>query len=463
MAVGGRSTASPRGGPVDENDISVNFDAPSLTLGVNGSVTFHSSGEGTVSNYSLVLLQLPNDTSSFVVKILDVQTDICITSEGAERCGSGAIVYEASPTALVSQTISLILDGPNGNNTDVPPTALDNVFYCLGPNDGTQDICDFYSSVFNIAVVDGSPPVASFVSFPSAMAVSSTTTAPLLQVHLATTTTTDGNSGPTAASSSLSVTGTSLTTITQTPTTSPTASASPITSHSSSSKLSTGAKVGIALGALAFISLLLLAALFLLRKKHASRKTLSSSQTHPHQPEQVMLTRDMHTDSFSRNLTMLEKDRGNPSSTITTTHTHDADTPLESTSPSTIQRHSAISPYEPISSSSGPTAIAANNNNNNIIPRRKPTNTNTATTSPTATSASPHTPPSEETFEAYHDVPIYGDARHVPQVFSSTPERGVVSSPFLGEETEGMSPEEVARLEEEERRIDAAIAAAEGR
>jgi hypothetical protein len=31
----------------------------------------------------------------------------------------------------------------------------------------------------------------------------------------------------------------------------------------------------------------------------------------------------------------------------------------------------------------------------------------------------------------------------------------------LREEMEGMSPEEVARLEEEERRIDAAIAAAE--
>lgn len=64
---------------------------------------------------------------------------------------------------------------------------------------------------------------------------------------------------------------------------------------------------------------------------------------------------------------------------------------------------------------------------------------------------------------------VYGDARHVPQVFSahndgsarnggSVVGRGV---PFLGEETEGMSPEDLARLEEEERRIDAAIAEAE--
>jgi hypothetical protein len=67
------------------------------------------------------------------------------------------------------------------------------------------------------------------------------------------------------------------------------------------------------------------------------------------------------------------------------------------------------------------------------------------------------TPSGSEEFETYHDVPVYGDARHVPQVFNAT------RTPILGEETEGMSPEEVARLEEEERRIDLAIAEAERR
>lgn len=71
-----------------------------------------------------------------------------------------------------------------------------------------------------------------------------------------------------------------------------------------------------------------------------------------------------------------------------------------------------------------------------------------------------------EGFEQYHDVvPIYGDARHVPQVLTgNSTSRGVgvgVQSPFLSEE--GMTPAEVARLEEEERRIDAAIAEAERR
>ncbi len=55
-------------------------------------------------------------------------------------------------------------------------------------------------------------------------------------------------------------------------------------------------------------------------------------------------------------------------------------------------------------------------------------------------------------------MPVYGDARHSPRVYNG---EGGVQAPFLGEE--GLSAEEVARLEEEERRIDAAIAEAEQR
>jgi hypothetical protein len=60
--------------------------------------------------------------------------------------------------------------------------------------------------------------------------------------------------------------------------------------------------------------------------------------------------------------------------------------------------------------------------------------------------------------EPYSDVPIYGDARHVPQVSMY---QGGVQAPFLHEP--GMTDEELSRLEEEERRIDAAIAEAERR
>lgn len=54
--------------------------------------------------------------------------------------------------------------------------------------------------------------------------------------------------------------------------------------------------------------------------------------------------------------------------------------------------------------------------------------------------------------EPYHDVPRYGDARHAAQI---------LQAPFLSEP--GMTDEELSRLEEEERAIDAAIAEAERR
>jgi hypothetical protein len=55
----------------------------------------------------------------------------------------------------------------------------------------------------------------------------------------------------------------------------------------------------------------------------------------------------------------------------------------------------------------------------------------------------------------YSDNPTYGDvSRHTPQVYESPSQ-----TPFLSEP--GMSAEELSRLEEEERRIDAAIAEAE--
>ncbi|KAG4436896.1 hypothetical protein IFR05_007622 [Cadophora sp. M221] len=206
--------------------------------------------------------------------------------------------------------------------------------------------------------------------------------------------------------------------------------------------LSLGAKVGIALGALAFALILLILALLFLRRKHIKRN----------QPEQVMLTQSMHTDSFSRNL-ITEKEDPTVSA---------AATPIdEPASVLPIQRHSALATYEPVPSAPYNRAAAT-------VPRRKPTAATMAstvsrglsTTSGTSSSGA-RSPRSGDGFEQYHDVvPIYGDTRHVPQVFLGNSARGL-QSPFLSEE--GMTPEEVARLEEEERRIDAAIAEAERR
>jgi hypothetical protein len=200
--------------------------------------------------------------------------------------------------------------------------------------------------------------------------------------------------------------------------------------------LSTGAKVGIALGALVLVALVLLAALFFLRRKHRSRSP---------PPEQVMLTRDMHTDSFTRTAIITEKETASANNLANAS-------PVDDNLP--IQRHSAVQPYDSVPAAPY-TGDAAS------VPRRKPTNASAVSrisgpASPRSLTVS--TPPDE--YEEYRDqpVPVYGDARHSPRVYS-TDERQGVKAPFLSEE--GMSAEEVARLEEEERRIDAAIAEAE--
>ncbi|CZR50910.1 uncharacterized protein PAC_00784 [Phialocephala subalpina] len=502
MAVGGQGAAAIEARQTQGGMYTVDFSpAPSLVLGMSGWVNFTTTVQGIAGNLNMILCQLGDLTeaasSANTVKVLDVQDDICIyqTAELQSKCGKHTNTINAAEPA----SIKVQLDGINNNNTALTASTLDNLFLCIGPSIGTNNSCNYYSSVFSLGTMDGTNivagPAASSISFPATMTLTSTQASPSLQVHGATTITSGSGNQPTFAASSASdgvPASTSLTTATQSP--SQTASASATLGAAASRKstsLSTGAKVGIALGALAFIFLLLLALLFFLKKKH-SKRTRS-------QPEQVMLTRDMHTDSFSRNQMMMEKDRGiNHTSTINSLQQDrdlGLDTPLETSPSSTlpIQRHSALSTYEPVLSApySGPVgAGVAGGTAASSVPRRKPTAATMASTvsrglSTTSNSTGPispgghsltttnthtgsgetHTPP--EPFEAYHDVPIYGDARHVPQVFTSSDpgQRAIVgggsTTPFLGEETEGMSAEEVARIEEEERRIDAAIAAAE--
>lgn len=71
----------------------------------------------------------------------------------------------------------------------------------------------------------------------------------------------------------------------------------------------------------------------------------------------------------------------------------------------------------------------------------------------------------ESQYDAYHNhqdhddpSPVYGDARHVAQVYQAPTQ---VQAPFLSEP--GMTDEELTRLEDEERQIDAAILEAERR
>lgn len=287
------------------------------------------------------------------------------------------------------------------------------------------------------------------------------------------------------ASASQSVTTSFAVTVSATPSTvtvpEPTATADSVSSSGSSSgksKLSTGAIVGIALGALVFVAFLALALIFLcFRRRRHRRERLASGV-----PEQVMLTRSPHDPhSQSRDL-LTEKETGHtlihPNSNDsnfrqTLVHPNSNDSNFTDHDPNNagilpIQRHSALSPYDstPSAPYSGPAASP---------PRRKPTPATVASAVSRLSrniSSSNANPPSSphninspsSAYESYHDndtssedaQPRYGDARHSPQIFS-----GTLQAPFLSEP--GMSAEEVARLDEEERRIDAAIAAAEAR
>ncbi|KAH7417211.1 hypothetical protein BKA64DRAFT_293172 [Cadophora sp. MPI-SDFR-AT-0126] len=445
----------------------VNFDRPRAQVGILTSISYIATAYDSepIGGLSLILLQTtaqdesPIDSSN-TQKLVDVQPGMCIYVNTKDECNSTDTQFPVASSARATSEATFLL---SANSGVVGENGLDNFFFCISTKVNGRDLCRFYSTVFNMSngndatlsapIPTGStPPVVKtnpdlnhiskrdLTPPQTALEVTSTNTNFLSMEETQTTTTaistTVSPSPTTTLSLEVTVTGSSSGEATAV-----TAAPSPTVTTAESSKsggLSIAAKVGIALGALAFALILLIIALLFLRRKHARRN----------QPEQVMLTRSMHTDSFSRNLITEKED---PTASAATT-------PIEETA-LPIQRHSAVATYEPVPSASYAGAAAA-------IPRRKPTaatmvstvSRGLSTTSGTSSSGA-RSPRSGEGFEQYHDVPIYGDARHVPQVFLGNAQP--MQSPFLSEE--GMTPEEVARLEEEERRIDAAIAEAERR
>jgi len=350
-----------------------------------------------------------------------------------------SLAGNGDPHNLVTNTVQFQSENVGAPNSD----PLGGYFFCLAnrPQYINDFVCDSYGPSFNIVSqgegnlarrqISSTPTPTPVVGMPATL-LSITNYSGTLSAF-GQSITAIATLVPSTTSTSLAQTGTIWTTVTP----SPTATSAPISS-SASHGLSTGAKVGIALGALVLVALLLVGALFFLRRKHRSRSP---------PPEQVMLTRDLHTDSFSRSALIAEKENSSRHSVANTT-------PAEEHLP--IQRHSTPSPtpYDSIPAESYNEPVSE-------LPRRKPTNASAVSrisgpASPRSITVS--TPPDE--YEEYRDqpMPVYGDARHSPRVYS-TEERQGVQAPFLTEE--GMSAEEMARLEEEERRIDAAIAEAE--
>jgi len=377
---------------------------------------------------------------------------LCATTTGGPACDS----YKegSGGTAHVQ-----LLQSPNATLPSHPDGLLGSFFFCFatGIDASIQFLtCESFSNFFELSNL---PPAPENGQLKQKRAI------PNIQVPTATLPVTlnrafiypSGSPPPSAALASPSpasvtptsqVQLTSLSTISKTPTgttivtvaPSSTSTESSIASASKSSKggLGTGAIVGIAIGGFALIVIAFLVIFFCYRRRQRKRNS---------QPEQVLLAHNMH--SGSRDL-MAEKDG--------------PDRPVLG---SMLETLPSSGPYDHLSSSApysgnaGPGGLAAAGGLAATAPRRTPTSA-TQTTYNTNTSrgmSDASGPTGRGDFEEpYHDEPIatYGDARHVPQVY-----RGTSPAPFLSEP--GMTDEELARLEEEERRIDAAIAEAEGR
>ncbi|KAM3086666.1 hypothetical protein ACMFMG_000792 [Clarireedia jacksonii] len=243
---------------------------------------------------------------------------------------------------------------------------------------------------------------------------------------------------------------------TPTPTNAADVSSTPASKSSSSSGLSLGAKIGIALGALGFIFLLLLAALFLIRRRRRTHPP-NTSQT----PENHLLASPFQNND-SRDLYVAEK---LAPTTIQERETH---TPLTSYTEHDTSSHQHL----PLPGSAFTTSTPVP-----ISPRRSQAATTISRDASVAVSravsdASQVSRPGSRELgigerSLFDQEPYTDDVSHsgaggssssgnlnVPKVY-----KGALQAPFLSEP--GMSAEEVARLEEEERRIDEAIAEAE--
>ncbi|KAH8657421.1 hypothetical protein BGZ60DRAFT_130638 [Tricladium varicosporioides] len=466
------------------------YGAVSLNTPVTLNVTLNSPKKSAHVYMLLCQGVAPeSSTSTTVYKIQSFQ-DLCVVSDPTQKCSenlAALIVQGNQPTpiqfTITSQTVSDHL--LHREIDQAMSNSLNNFFVCVSSYTGS---CHIYSQLFSLGGVGNSanfvppttdisvqnlPPTTS-VQFSAASILTVATGFP------STTIAANPGGGLPSTSTSFSVTTTmpptGTTTIPQSPETASSAAVSGASTKSSSGGLSVGAKAGIAVGALGVLFLLLLAALFFLRRAHQRKRA--------HNSEQVMLNRSIANDS--RDL-MAEKEAEH-----TSPSSFDAPVPVfagemgTGERPGSGGRHSALSPYEQIPSQpysgtaaaiprrKAATGIQSNTQSRGLdsIPASEPlsgsglvsrgvSNASTNIISPRSPGAPSSSDPSDRSheFEEYHDVPVYGDARHVPQVFN-----GGLQAPFLADGSgDSLSSAEAARLaeEEEERRIDAAIAEAE--
>jgi hypothetical protein len=333
-------------------------------------------------------------------------------------------------------------------------SAYQNFFFCFA----SGEVCESYSPFFNVQNDATLPTLPPNNAPPPSTTYTITKTSAVLALSGVSTI----SSAPpvvTTPAGLVTVTIPPTGTTTTTPFSEPTSVGNSASSTSVSSKgsgLSKSATEGIAIGVSLGVVFLALIFFFFFRRRCCSNRR---------QSKHIMLSSNMNTESRDL-ITESEKDRtrGLPMASITEPQSNSLssdslmESPLEGPSLPQNPRHSydslnASAPYSGAAAvpprRRDPPAPIASNNRVSMLSR----GVSNATTIP----VSPRTMQDgedNEFEEPYHDEPIYGDARHVPQVY-----QGSLPAPFLSEP--GMSEAEIMRLEEEERRIDAAIAEAE--
>ncbi|RDL36696.1 uncharacterized protein BP5553_06048 [Venustampulla echinocandica] len=452
--------------PPDAN-IDATIDPPSdITLGLMSSVRF-TIRSSSIQMLSMLLCQSSDDIqdkSRRDIRALNTN-DICVSTDDRGGKGPGTACPGASVLANAFTTVEFTI---TNRSMLVAPSDSVYYFFCLAPVGGA---CGSFSQPFNINQLSSFPLPQLRGVFPE-LPITPSYDKPL-PFTLPTTTTMSFPPTTTQAFSSHIIGTTIGATVTAAPN-SPAATGGVATGGQSSDGssnnkggLSVGAKVGIAVGAVAVVLILLILALLFLRRKHRQRGA----------PEQVMLNQSLNTDSRDL-ITEKEISAGSFDAPVAA---------FSNSSPTSHVRHPSLSPYETAPSRPYSGSAAA-------IPRRSPTtnvfsdavtgasaaavgvaaaptttvsrevsNASSAIISPRSTAASPTGNPH---FEEYHDVPVYGDARHSPQVHAGA--SGSQQAQHLSESGDHsnystLSADEAARLreEEEERKIDAAIAEAD--
>ncbi|KAG9246812.1 hypothetical protein BJ878DRAFT_539893 [Calycina marina] len=393
---------------------------------------------------------------------------------------NGACSWTPGTTGETSFTVT-----PLAGNGDEASEGF--FFLCFGSPDGigTSQSCESPSGYFQTQTISGRAlqlrqaetplSVTDVISIsqeapfmmPAPTASTVTPVATLLTSGAAQTSTSTSNSEcqsySTVSGTEMCVIVTPTTTIQKTipATGSSTSSADVSASSQKKSGLPLGAIIGIAIAGAVALILLILLAFFCCRRR---RRTSSPS-------EQVLLAATLGHRGTSHSL---EKE---PEQLLTLNLSRGGESEL-GILPSMLNSHPSLGPYDHVSSSAPYQGT--------LGPHRKTNSAQLSVTPATpqsstlqhgasdASALSECTPVSPNTIgawslgrrsvdarslsmyeEPYSDMPGYGECRYVPQVYNHSP------TPYLNEP--GMTEEDIHRLEEEERRIDAAIAEAERR